>query len=316
MRVNVGVGFLNKEEKIGMLSNLFQLQQQVFPLGLATEKHIHGTLKKLAEVADVGVTEQFFADPEGPDFRPPPPPEPDPDAILKQAQAKQIESEIPITQQESQFKQQESITKHQLDEQKTISDIEVKKKEIELKELELELKQLEAEVAAEAEAADIAHTDAATEVQKTESVAAVKEIEKTDAEIEKIEAEIDLLSRPRRKPKKKRTPMQAPTEQEPQGIQKLRRKIADQRASALTKAIDAQSALDDPKIQTALDDIVSGLIELIAEPHSGGHERNERDKQCCDQIRTIFAMKRGWNLTLQRAILSQGKDDASGPEND
>lgn len=93
MKVNVGLGFNNKQIMLTLLKEFLMIQREALGLGLADAKKIYATLEKLTEQANLGHAGTFFNDPNAPGFQPPPPPK-DPAMVLAEAQAEGIRAEI------------------------------------------------------------------------------------------------------------------------------------------------------------------------------------------------------------------------------
>lgn len=84
--VNVGLGFQNKEQKIGLLAQVLGLQKEALAVGLADNSNIFNTLESLVANAGIGHVGKFFKDPAK--SPPPPPPQPDPMQMLAIEEAK------------------------------------------------------------------------------------------------------------------------------------------------------------------------------------------------------------------------------------
>jgi hypothetical protein len=102
MKVNVGLGFNNPQQKIQLLMSVLGLQKEAMAQGLSDAPKIYNTLERLVEAGGIGNVSAYFVDPSEPVTDPktgqqkpwtPPPPQPDPNMILAQAQAKALESE-------------------------------------------------------------------------------------------------------------------------------------------------------------------------------------------------------------------------------
>lgn len=93
MKVNVGLGFNNKQMMLMLLKELLMIQREALPLGLADAKKIYATLDKLVEQANLGHAGTFFNDPNVPGFAPPPPPK-DAAMIMAEAQSEALRAEI------------------------------------------------------------------------------------------------------------------------------------------------------------------------------------------------------------------------------
>ena len=74
-QVSVGLGTGNKDTQAAHLMQILQIQEKVFPLGVASPQNIFNALSKFVENAGYKQPEQFFTDPQN---LPPKPPKPDP----------------------------------------------------------------------------------------------------------------------------------------------------------------------------------------------------------------------------------------------
>lgn len=108
--VNVGLGFNNPQQMVGMLMQLLQIQKEAAMAGLSQPAHLFNTMQKLTRAANLGEADQYFSDP-GPaqPYQPPEPPQPDP---LMVAQAQALESEAGRKNQETQMNGQIATAKH------------------------------------------------------------------------------------------------------------------------------------------------------------------------------------------------------------
>ena len=79
--VNTGLGFNRKEQKMGLIFQLIQLQKEALAIGLADPEKIHNSLSKLVDAAGLGHVGEFFVDPKSPEYKPPQP-QPNPMAEL------------------------------------------------------------------------------------------------------------------------------------------------------------------------------------------------------------------------------------------
>lgn len=98
VNVNTGLGFNRKEQKIGLLAQLLEVQKEGLQIGLVTPEKLYHTLDKLVDAAGVGHVSQFFVDPKSPEYKPPQP---------------QQDPMIELAKQDLQAKQQKQAMDHQ-----------------------------------------------------------------------------------------------------------------------------------------------------------------------------------------------------------
>lgn len=84
MKVNVGLGFNNKQAMITLAMSLLQVQREAMAAGLADQKVIHNTFKQLIEAMNLGHVDSYFIDPNQPGWKPP---EPQKDSAMISAEA-------------------------------------------------------------------------------------------------------------------------------------------------------------------------------------------------------------------------------------
>jgi hypothetical protein len=89
MKVNVGLGFNNKQAMITLAMSLLQVQREAMAAGLADQKVIHNTFKQLIEAMNFGHVDSYFLDPNKPGWKPPAP-QKDPAMISAEAQAQSL----------------------------------------------------------------------------------------------------------------------------------------------------------------------------------------------------------------------------------
>ena len=149
MSINVGLGFNTKQQTMGMLVQLLQMQKEAAGQGMSDPKKIYNALEKLVNSSGLGDVRAYFTDPESPEFQPPQP-QPDPNMILAQAQAEALGREQDRKDQEFQTKAQTDMMKGQADAMKAQTDAQLKVAELQdkqadraLKERELNLKEIE-----------------------------------------------------------------------------------------------------------------------------------------------------------------------------
>jgi len=89
MKVNVGLGFNNKQAMITLAMSLLQVQREAMAAGLADQKVIHNTFKQLIDAMNMGHVDSYFIDPNQPGWKPPEP-QKDPAMISAEAQAQSL----------------------------------------------------------------------------------------------------------------------------------------------------------------------------------------------------------------------------------
>jgi hypothetical protein len=87
MQVNVGLGTGNKDQAVGHLQQVMQLQQAGMQAGFCTPKNMYNAASKLCGVLGFKNADQFFTDPDKMPPKPPPPPDPAIAATHEQTQA-------------------------------------------------------------------------------------------------------------------------------------------------------------------------------------------------------------------------------------
>ena len=143
MYVNVGLGFHTKQQQLGMLAQLLEMQKEASGAGMSNEKKVYNALEKMVAAAGLGDARQYFTSPEDPDYVPPEPPPPDPQAVLYQAQADGIRAEQERKSQEMQINAQTDVQKSQLEFQIKQAELTTKQREMDLKEREMLMKERE-----------------------------------------------------------------------------------------------------------------------------------------------------------------------------
>ena len=142
MTVEVGLGFHTKQQQMGMLVQLLQIQKEAAGNGLSNPEKIYHGLEKLINAGGLGDVRSFFVKPGTPEYQPPEPP-PDPNMILAQAQAQALQMEQQRKMQELQLKFQTDGMKAQAEAQKSQAEAQAKAAEREIKLRELALKEFE-----------------------------------------------------------------------------------------------------------------------------------------------------------------------------
>lgn len=178
MTVEVGLGFHTKQQQMGMLVQLLQMQKEAAGQGMADPAKIYHGLEKLVNAAGIGDVRSFFIDPESPEFQPPEPP-PDPNMILAQAQADALGREQTRKEQEVQINAQTNAAKSQADAAKATADAEKSQTEAKLKIRELALREIELKQSGALQAgeldAKIANIEADTQLKKAQADKAMAE---------------------------------------------------------------------------------------------------------------------------------------------
>lgn len=139
LTVNVGLGFNNKQQMLGLLVQLLGIQKEAIAGGLATPSKLYNTLEKLVNSGGLGDVTQYFVDPESPEYKEPQPP-PDPQMILAEAQAKALEAKSQTDAQELQGKGQLEQAKMSSEQQTTQMNMRLKAAELQGKAEDRKLK--------------------------------------------------------------------------------------------------------------------------------------------------------------------------------
>ena len=195
VKVNVGLGFANKQQMLTSNMQILELQQQVASHGLADEKGVYHSLSKLVEMSSLGAPEFYFKDPSDPNWQPPQP-QPDPQAMLFAAQAESLKAQVQIEGQKAQASAQQAMAKLQNESMKDAAAAEAQRIEGEIKLRELALREKEQESRARVNqvdmlktTAEIENTEADTELKVAQASTELVEAGKKGAEIGKIEVE-------------------------------------------------------------------------------------------------------------------------------
>jgi len=196
MTVNVGLGFNTKEQTLMLLQQILEMQKEALPQGLADIQNIYNTLQKLIESSGAGAIEQFFKDPNDPQFQPPPPPPPDPQMILAEAQAGALGQEQERKGAEAQHKGQMDQVKIQQDNQNNMLDQQAKARDMELRQRDHQLRVREADqrdreldVREQEAIAGISNTNADTNLKKATTLKTVAGAGQSAAETERLQTE-------------------------------------------------------------------------------------------------------------------------------
>lgn len=193
VKINVGLGFNNKQQMLGLLSQLLAEQKEAVASGLASEREVFNTYRKMVEYSGIGEVTQYFKDPSMPGWQPPQQ-QPDPAAILAEAQAQAVGQEQQRKAAEAQHKAQMELEKSRLEGEKLAAELDQRERELMLKEREMALKEREMELNAIDKAGKIqADADAArAKERETEASADLKDEQavKTYLEGEVIEKQL------------------------------------------------------------------------------------------------------------------------------
>ncbi len=116
---NVGIGRTPAKERLAQLMIVLGLQKEAMDYNLAKPTHIHYTLSKMVEVANLGAVDLFFTDPSQPVMGPegqmvpwqPPKPPPDPSLIIAEAQSIVLRAEAKYKEMKGQIEAAESQLK-------------------------------------------------------------------------------------------------------------------------------------------------------------------------------------------------------------
>lgn len=137
--VSVGLGMGSKDRKIGGLTQLLNVQQQIVEGGgfgrLVNEENIFNTLADLVEAGELGEPTRYFANP----GRQPAPQEEPPDPKLLEAQAKlqleqqKAQADFQIRQAEFEFDKQMRQAEFELKRAELMAEIGLKAEEVEIK---------------------------------------------------------------------------------------------------------------------------------------------------------------------------------------
>jgi hypothetical protein len=191
MKVNVGLGHNNNQQKIQLLMGLLGLQKEALGQNLSDPQKIYNTLRRLIEAANLGDASIYFVDPTKPVPNPqtgelmpwqPPQPPPDPNMIMAQAQAQAL-------MQEQQRKAQEGQAKSQYDMQKLVTDAQLAQLKLQMENDRISLSREEFEAKYELDSAETI-----ANIRDTNASALLKhsQREKTQAEVGNIEADAAL----------------------------------------------------------------------------------------------------------------------------
>ncbi len=184
VKVNVGLGFTNKERRLASLQQLLATQlEQVGPMNMAPPDRIFATLRKYVEVLDIGDVSQYFVDPQSPEYQPPQPPPPDP-MMMAQIEALQVNNQKLMQEEqrrmmEAQMNHQRDMAKLNLEREKAGIDGKVRLEEITLKQWASEREHSHAD---RKNLAEVRNKEADTELKLTQADKLEKEPAKPESD--------------------------------------------------------------------------------------------------------------------------------------
>ncbi len=185
MAVEVGLGFNTKQQLMGMIVQMIEMQKDAAGQGMADPSKIYHSFEKLINASGLGDVRSFFVDPESPEYMPPEPP-PDPNLILAEAQAMALGREQDRKEQEMQLNAQTGAAQAEATAAKAQADAAESQVQTQLKMRELALKEIELKQAGVIEAgevdAKIENIRADTELKKSQSDKAMAEAAATAVE--------------------------------------------------------------------------------------------------------------------------------------
>ncbi|KVM70128.1 plasmid partitioning protein ParF [Burkholderia ubonensis] len=173
MKVVVGTGTGDTAERVGQLTQLFGMQQQLAQspnpqiAGMVTPQNLQRTMHELVKALQLGEPTQYISDPPPPPPAPPAPP-PDPQAQL-------IAGQIQVEREKAQLKQQTDAAKMELDahlQQQHEQLLDARERDVAAQNLAWEREKFYASLAAERERAAFAAkiTDPATELAMNDAI--------------------------------------------------------------------------------------------------------------------------------------------------
>ena len=191
IKVNVGLGFANKQQMLTAVMQTMELQQQVAPMGLADVQTGYNALSKFSQLSGIGSAEFYFKDPSAPDWQPPEP-QPSPEAELMKAQAQALIIEAQTKQFEAQARVQDNAAKTQselqvaqLEAQKAQIEGEIRLREIGIKEREADSRDTGNRVDNIKTVAETENAEADTELKAAQTVKALADAGKAKADAER-----------------------------------------------------------------------------------------------------------------------------------
>ncbi len=134
MTVSVGLGNGNKDQQIGQLTLIAQMQAQGLQIGIASPENIYNTAKRFTQASGFKNAEEFWTDPKE---NPAPPPPPDPQVVKAQidAEAKQQDMQLKAVDSQRELAHKERMAA--IEERMAQLDLAIKQQELALKQKEM-----------------------------------------------------------------------------------------------------------------------------------------------------------------------------------
>lgn len=189
LKVNVGLGFNNKQQKVQLLMGLLGLQKEALATGMTDHAKLHNTLERLVDASGVGSVGSYFIDPAEPvhdpetgEPKPWAPPEPGPDAnmILAQAQAQALMAEQDRKMKEAEARAQLEMAKLKAQTQKQEAEDARHLRDFQLRMAEIDMKRRQHDDDYEVEtgvaAADIEKANADTRLADARAVQVLRDV--------------------------------------------------------------------------------------------------------------------------------------------
>lgn len=195
LRVNVGLGKVEREKTSQMLFALMAKQMELMPLGLVTPVQLYNTMSRLIESLDLGSPAQFVVDPKSPEYQPPQPPPPDPVQVAQagalEAQGRKFDAEAQAVGFEAQLKAQTEQAKAKAQAMKAEADARranasaaLEEQKLANERVKLHLEQFkthkESGLADQEAAAGIQNTAADTELKRAQTLKAIADANRPD----------------------------------------------------------------------------------------------------------------------------------------
>jgi hypothetical protein len=120
LKIAVGLGSGNKDAVLGHLSQMFQMQMALLPMGVTEPKLIYNTVSEISKMSGFGSPDLFWKLP-GPPQQPPPPPEVIKEQMRQQFETQQADAdrkfEVQKIQQTWQYEQQQAAMQQRFEAQ-------------------------------------------------------------------------------------------------------------------------------------------------------------------------------------------------------
>ena len=188
VKVNVGLGFANKQQMLTATMQALELQQQVQPMGLADVQSFYNNLAKFVEYSGLGAPEFLFKDPSADGWQPPQP-QPSPEEILAMAQAEVLKADAETKRMKVDSDSQLAAAQMQLEQQKLemesqqqMIDGEVKLQELAIKEQERRSRDLGNRMENLKTIAEVDNVEQDSELKEAQAVKALADAEKSAAD--------------------------------------------------------------------------------------------------------------------------------------